>query len=176
VRAVITTGILFGFIVSAQVRNTRLPRFEDYPTAVYAGKVKPPRLGDPAQYEGTDLRCFGGDAPDYSAEPVNFAGHFVIGTCTCGTGCHYLFMWDARTGKLYRNFPFDPIDVGPFSDEQAAPIEYAGETFRANSRLLIIDGCREDTCDCGVKYYLWNGTVFQMLRKRVSRIPPSCKK
>jgi hypothetical protein len=43
---------------------------------------------------------------------VNFAGHFVIDACTCGSGCHYLYMWDAVSGKFYQRLPPGVIDGG----------------------------------------------------------------
>ena len=39
-------------------------------------------------------------------------GHFVMGSCGCGSGCHYLFMWDAITGEFHPQFPFGPINIG----------------------------------------------------------------
>ncbi len=142
----------------------QLPRFEDYPVAtIYHGKTRPPDFGNPNQYSGTDLRCFGGDTNfDYLKVKPNFAGHYVIDACTCGSGCHYLYMWDAVTGKFFRNFPAMPIDVGPFSD---SPIQYRGEDFRVDSSLLIIDGCIEDTHDCGSRYYRWDGIRFRLLKR-----------
>lgn len=153
------------------------PRFEDYLVSkVYRGRVKPPQFGNPAQYEGTDLRCFGGDPAGYASEPVNFAGHFVIGTCTCGSGCHYVFMWDVLTGKFYGR-PFGPIDIGPFGAGIIdPPVEYKGEQFRADSSLLILDGCIEGTCDCATRYYRWSGTQFKLLLRQPSRMPPKCEK
>lgn len=80
-----------------------VPRFEEYKVAkLYRGVVRPPIFGEVTQYEGTDLRCFSGDSSNYSKEPVNFAGRFVNESCSCGSGCHYLFMWDAPTGRFYR--------------------------------------------------------------------------
>jgi len=122
------------------------------------------------------LRCFG-DAAAYGNEQVNFAGHFVIGTCTCGSGCHYLFMWDALSGKVYLKLPSMPIDVGPFGiGVIAPPIESTGEEYRLDSSLLIVEGCVEDTCDCGRRYYNWNGRQFKLILKRTTRMPPECRK
>ena len=170
---------ILGFAVAAlygQLTPGRLPRFEDYRVPVYAGKMARPDFGDPAQYTGTDIRCFGLDGSGYLSAP-NFAGHFVIGTCTCGSGCHYLFMWDARTGKLYRDLPLGPLNVGPYGGgENTSPVKYSGESFRPDSRLLIIDACREETCDCGKRYYVWTGAVFRLMAKVVSVMPPSCRK
>lgn len=168
-----------GFVTLANGQSKKVPpRFEDFPVpSVYRGAVKPPAFGDRSRLEGTDLRCFG-DLTDYVDAKVNFAGHFVIGTCTCGSGCHYLFMWDASTGKFYERLPPGVIDVGPYRGRDVPPpgIIYNGEQFQANSSLLIVEGCIEDTCDCGVRYYRWNGSRFELILKQPARMPERCLK
>jgi hypothetical protein len=160
----------------------KAPRFENYPVSnIYQGPVKPPNFGNPRQYHGTDFSCFGGDAAGYSYAKVraNFAGHFVIDGCSCGTGCHYLYMWDALTGKFFRDFPAMPIDVGPFSDGATTSFpDYKGEEYRIDSSLLIVDGCVEETCDCGKRYYMWTGRQFKLILKHKTIPPPSpsCRK
>jgi hypothetical protein len=79
--------------------------------------VKPPDFGKRDQYEGTDLRCFGIDPAAYAKHEVNFAGHYVLDACTCGSGCHYLLMRDAMTGKFYQQVPPGVIDVGPYESD-----------------------------------------------------------
>jgi hypothetical protein len=127
---------LFPTLASGQ--SVRLPSFQDYRVAgVYRGRSKAPEFGNPDQPSGSDLRCFGGDPAEYARQQANFAGHFVIGACTCGSGCHYLFMWDALTGKVYRQFPFGPINIGPYVlGANLPPVEYKGEQYRLDSTLL----------------------------------------
>jgi hypothetical protein len=153
------------------------PRFADFPVAsIYHRPVKPPNLGSPEKFEGTDIRCFGGDASEFAREHVNFADHFVIDACTCGSGCHYLFMWDAITGQFYPRLPPGVIDVGPYDMPGPDPIQYKGEQYRIDSSLLIVDGCVEDTCDCATRYYRWDGRAFTRISSRVSRVPTRCRK
>ena len=155
--------------------DPRLPRFEGYRVAeLYRGSVLPPRFGDLSQYSGADLRCFSGDPEDYAKELVNFAGHFVIESCTCGSGCHYLFMWDAATGRFYR-ITGAPINTGPFDVGTSNPVSYKGEEFHVDSSLLVIDGCVGETCNCGTRYYRWNGRAFDLLARRASRLPSRCR-
>ena len=141
--------------VLALAQPARLPRFEDYPVdTVYHGETLPPKFSRADR--DSDSRCFGvPDGFDYSIYKPNFAGHYVIEACTCGSGCHYLYMWDAVTGKTFTSFPAMPIDVGPFFDrgQDFSPTEYKGEEYKVASSLLIIDGCIEDACDCGTRYY-----------------------
>ena len=100
---------------------------------------------------------------------VNFAGHFVLATWSCGSGCHSLFIWDAMNGTVYRDFAFGAINVGPYDSAT-----YAGERFRADSNLLILDGCFEGTCDCAKRYYVWNGTQFKLIFRHQDRLPRPC--
>ena len=105
---------------------------------------------------------------------ANFAGHFVLDTCTCGSGCQYLFIWDALTGKLYRDFPFRAIDINGYDDEKGDHINYKGEQYKTDSTLLMLEGCQEDTCDCATWYYNWNGSSFKLVAKKPVRKPAAC--
>lgn len=167
--------VFFLFLGAASGQAPKLPHFEDYPVSrVYRGLVKPPKVGDLNQYPGTDLRCYG-DMDQRAGERVNFAGHFVVGACTCGSGCHYLFLWDAITGKFNPHFPFGPINVGPYSNgDTDPPTEYKGEQYRADSSLLIVEACIEGTCDCATRYYSWSGGQFKLILKQPARMPRNC--
>jgi hypothetical protein len=86
-------------------------------------------------------------------------------------------MWDARTGKLYRDLPPGAINIGPYGvGELAQPIEYQGEQYRSDSTLLVIEGCIEGTCDCATRYYIWGGDRFTLIMSKISRMPPRCEK
>jgi hypothetical protein len=166
---------LFAIVGLASGQPAKVPRFEEHRVSnLYRGPVSPPQFGRLDQYHGTDLRCFGRDPAEYTKEPANFAGHFVIHTCTCGTGCYYLYMWDALSGMVYLRFPAMPIDVGPFGVPPA--IQYKGEEYRLDSSLLVLEGCIEETCDCARRYYNWNGSEFKLVLRQPTRMPPSCTK
>jgi hypothetical protein len=169
---------LFLLLTLASGQQKKSPSFQDYRVAtVHRGPSKPPTFGNVEQFSGTDLRCFGGDPAAYAREQANFAGHYVIASCTCGSGCHYLFMWDALTGKFYDRLPFGRIEVGPFGlNADLPPVEYKGEQYRSDSRLLIIESCVEDTCDCAKRYLVWNDQQFQLVLKQPVRLPPNCLK
>jgi hypothetical protein len=148
------------------------PRFEDYSVSqVYRGPIHTPRFGRLSRYQGTDIRCFSADPELYTSEPANFAGHFVIRACSCGSGCHYLFMWDALTGKVYPRLLPGSIDVNSFNE-----VDYAGEEARPDSALLTVEACVEDTCDCGKWYYRWTGKQLKLLYREPVRLPPYCLK
>lgn len=157
-------------------QSVKVPHFEDYRVlSVYRGPVKPPRVGNLDQYSGTDSRCFGGGPAESAKKRVNFAGHFVVAACSCGSGCHYLYMWDPLTGKFYPHFPFGSINIGPYGiGETVPPFEYKGEQYHVDSRLLIVEACIEDTCDCATRYYSWKGNQFKLILKQPTRMPPNC--
>jgi hypothetical protein len=174
---------IFGWMLAdAQPAHSNPPRFEDFAiSAVYHGLVKPPDFGDTVRFEGTDVRCFADPVfptsrDVYAGMQVNFAGHFVISTCTCGSGCHYLYMWDAISGKFYQRLPPGVIDVGPYTGRDAEPreITYRGERYQVNSSLLIVEGCVEDTCDCANRYYRWTGSRFELVFRGSVRMPEAC--
>ena len=158
------------------------PRFEDFPVAtVYRGPVKPPQFGDPQRFQGTDARCFADPVfsrgpGSYAGERINFAGHFVISTCTCGSGCHYLYMWDAISGKFYQRLPPGVIDIGSFDRGGGGSPQYKGEQYRINSSLLIVEGCIEDTCDCSKRYYRWTRSQFKLILRQTVPMPEACLK
>jgi hypothetical protein len=164
---------------AAPAKSPRPPRFVDYPVpTIYRGPVKPLHLVDPSQYAGSaEGRCVGEEPlPGYKPGPVNFAGHLVIETCTCGSGCHSLYLWDAVTGRFFGFFPSRPIDVGPYGiGLTAPPVEYKGEEYKADSSLLILEGCIEDTCDCARRYYNWTGSQFKLIFTEPTRMPPACE-
>lgn len=156
----------------------RTPQFDDYRVSrLYTGETKPPNFGDPGQYQGAELRCLGTDPTGYSDEHPNFAGQYVVDTCTCGTGCHFLFMWDAISGKLfYRNLPFKPLNIGPYlsSSPQSTQVTYSGEEYRLDSSLMVIEACFGETCDCAKRFYRWTGSEFKLILKQPVQLPGSC--
>ncbi len=155
------------------------PRFDDYPvTHLFRGEAKSPQFDDLKQYGYAEMRCFGGDPADYSRS-ANFAGHYVVESCTCGSGCHFLFMWDAISGKLfYREIPFGAINVGPHSQSssRAPPVVYRGEEYRLDSALMIVQACFGEDCNCATRYYKWTGSRFDLVSKQAVRMPPDCEK
>lgn len=146
-------------------------------SGVYKGEVKPPDFGDPSQYDGAEVRCLGTNPAEHASERPNFAGHYVIEACTCGSGCHFLFMWDAATGRLfYRDLPFQSLNIGPFTSagSRSPQITYSGEEYRLDSDLLIIEACFGETCDCAKRFYLWTGSRFKLVQKQAVQLPTHC--
>jgi len=105
----------------------------------------------------------------FGKEKPNFAGEWIVHSCTCGSGCGYPFMWNARTGEVYRAFPFDSVNAGP------PWTGWRGLVHTASSRLLIAEGYIGEgegegegegdspTRFPGTRFYLWNGRRFVLL-------------
>jgi len=166
--------------------QTHAPSFSKYPArSVYKGKVSPPRFrkglnpGD-APFPDGDPHC-GWDNDGffgryYGAMKPNFAGNYIIKGCTCGSGCHYLLMWDARSGEVVRNLPVGTIDVGPYVQETPV-INYTGERHRVDSNLLVLEGCFDQEThperrDCARYFYVWTKQgKFELLSKESTRVP-----
>jgi hypothetical protein len=168
---------------SASLQQT--PTFKDYPVQqVYTGKVALPKFRkgnfETLPFPDGDLRCIGTDDGEHALffanKKVNFAGKYVIDACTCGSGCHYLFMWDAQTGKMFRTFPFGTVEIGPYLNAKPV-IEYSGEHYKVDSTLLIVEGCFDTDShpksrDCARYYYNWTGQGFVRFYKQRTRVPP----
>jgi hypothetical protein len=172
-----TWGKLFVVMVSAVSTATlwseaREPRFQDYRVSpVFSGPTHAPDFGDRSHYEGTDIRCFGGDPEQYRDERANFAGHYVLEACTCGSSCQYYFIWDAADGKFYGKLPPGPIQLEPSPSGNRKALHYSGAQYRADSALVIESGCDEGTCNCSTRYFRWMGERFQLVLKRRSPSP-----
>jgi hypothetical protein len=146
------------------------PHFEQYPTVQYTGAVTFPifKTGtlNRLPFPDGDLKCIGDTQEVRHAildgMKPNFAGHFVIHGCSCGTGCGSFFMWDAQTGTVHRAFPFGSLNAGP-------PLTgWRGLLHNVNSRLLVAEGFLDDEAVSpnrfhGTSYYLWNGKNFVLL-------------
>lgn len=180
--------------IAAQVRvatrsdtaQPHAPSISKYPAySVYNGKVAPPRFrkglkpGD-APFPDGDPHCGWDDDAFYNryygAMKPNFAGHYVITGCTCGSGCHYLLMWDAESGEVIGSLPAGTIEVGPYFDDRKV-INYAGEKHRVDSKLLMLEGCFDENAhperrDCARYFYLWTTQkTFVLLSKESTPVP-----
>ena len=108
---------------------------------------------------------------------VNFAGHFILTTWGCGTNCTESAIIDARDGRVFFPKEFQGVVQG-FCDlpENANPTdapdmkdEYAPFVYRADSRLLVLNGFRGGEFDdkksrCGAFYMEWTGKAFKQIR------------
>jgi hypothetical protein len=104
---------------------------------------------------------------------VNFAGHYVVASWGCGTGCIQFAVVDAITGEVYAP-PFDAayfhlsLSIAkkwPDFDAEGKwwCEQYADwPTFKANSSLLIVEGCVGDR-QCGRTFYAMKATGLEQV-------------
>jgi hypothetical protein len=117
----------------------------------FHGKPALPRLTDPKHrtYRTAIARAV--------RKGPNFAGHYSIAEIGCGSGCMFIVVVDAVTGKAY-SAPFASL-----SFPAGGIREYQGPVYQIKSRLLIADGCADDQ-GCGAHYYEWKDNRFKLLR------------
>ena len=72
---------------------------------------------------------------------INFAGHLVLVAHSCGSGCIEADFVDMLSGRVLHNDGFGSLLVGPFRSKSGDTFQYRGLTFRADSRLLMAEGC-----------------------------------
>ena len=83
----------------------------------------------------------------------NFAGHYVLTSWGCGASCTMSAAIDTGTGTV----SWLPFTVCCWAPEIAEPLQ-----FRADSRLLIVHGSRNEHGG-GVHYYTIEGGQFSEL-------------
>src|SRR5688572_17814416 len=90
---------------------------------------------------------------------VNFAGYLVILPCTCGSGCHYNLLWDARTGEVIKA-PYGSLFTAGLGAGQKE------EDYRPDSRLLVASGAFREDGRMEQRTYLWSRRTFRLLNVR----------
>ncbi len=135
-----------------QAQQDWTPAAADYPAVkVPAGLTTEPIINSPAKaFYKTRIR-------QGSQQGTNFGGHYRMLEWGCGDGCSTFFIVDELNGKVY-----EP------GFQLTAPKSGADETFgfqyRPDSRLLVMQGCRNNTVgSCGKYYMLWTGSKLQTL-------------
>jgi hypothetical protein len=131
----------------------RIPAFKDYPvTNIYRGKNAPLILT-------RDTRAFKTRLREALKGRPNFAGHYIVTSWGCGTGCQLGAVIDARTGRVYW-FPF-AVGQNYETDADFKPVE-----FRLDSKLIIFSGFRVDREDeeAGARFYKFENGRFKFLK------------
>jgi hypothetical protein len=143
------------------------PRFEDYPAKPYGGPNAAPDVrSDPrSRMYRTQLR-------GWATEKPNFAGHCIIATWGCGTGCTQIAVIDVRTGKVFHPpgartnsivNVHDTLLVGGGPSRRRA--DFGALRYRVDSRLLILIGTPEDrAANRGISYFAWENDGLKRIR------------
>ncbi|HKO96564.1 MAG TPA: hypothetical protein VJU86_06220 [Pyrinomonadaceae bacterium] len=139
------------FLSVCGLGQTQLPRFEDF-------KVSEVFKGKPASVKLSSRRArqFRTMLKTNVEKGVNFAGHYTVATWGCGSDCRSIAIIDARNGNVY--FTPSLLWIGGLLAQQGDRLE-----FRANSRLLIAAGARNDQ-GSGKYFYVWKKNVLKLIR------------
>lgn len=125
------------------------PSFRDFPAVAYAGPRAKVRLPD------SRSRQYASILRAAAHSPADFAGQYILATWGCGASCLMGAAIDTRTGSL----TWLPFTVCCWDLHVTKPLD-----FRADSRLLIVHGSRNESgSENDVNYYVFNGREFSLL-------------
>ena len=159
-RKILVAVPLIGLLcVGSQAQRRTVPRFEDYPAPVYAGKRAPVNLRSARGAGSYRTRLREG-----AKEGINFAGHYTLVQWGCGTGCLDAAIIDGKTGRVYFPDQLGGAGLWSWSDNFYDPLQ-----FKPNSRLLVLTGfpaseSNSEHPKSGLYYYEWTGTRLRLVR------------
>jgi hypothetical protein len=149
------------------------PRFQDYPATPYAGPNAAPDVrSDPRS------RMYRTVLTGWATEKPNFAGHYIVATWGCGTGCTQIAIIDALTGKIFhppgvRTNSIVDVDEEVLVDGEPNPrrADFGALQYHADSRLLILVGTPENRAEQrGISYFVWNDDRLARIRFVAKRV------
>lgn len=144
---------------SVEIHGKTYP-FKDYPVpAIYKGKNASLKLiGEHRRVYGEKLQW------TIEHTEVDFAGHYLVASWSCGMWCDWNAIIDAETGKVYwwdgitsRCFP--DLDKDFECNENFSNVEY-----RIDSKLIVFFGQRNDVGDRGFHHYKFENGKFIHLK------------
>lgn len=155
-------AVLFSFVSPVQAETLKefmtvqknIPQFIDYPADKGSGKVA--KSVDLDSYKGA--RTYRTVLRDGFKEPADFAGHYVIVSHGCGSGCQRNWIIDKETGKIVTDF-----------------YSQLGVTYQIDSVLLVKDydvvySLNSDPLESlpygyEISYYVMEKWALKLLRK-----------
>lgn len=144
--------------LGAQKPPGKLPDFADYPVQeIYKGKPARPRIVTRYQNEfRTRIR-------EDMEQKVNFAGHYIVATWGCGTGCMQFALVDAVSGQVY-DPPMKSVSYHFGPDPDKGPQKFPDMVnMKPESALLVVEGCQSESEKCGRYYYRFEKDRFTLL-------------
>jgi hypothetical protein len=149
----------------AQEAKSDAPRFEDYPVAVWRGKVAP--LDQPSHPLARKFRTL--MRRQIKEAGVNFAGHYTLASVGCGTGCSITAFIDARNGRAF--FPNELTGWTGIVGDYDPPEGEEPWTYRPGSTLLRAVGRpnigkvgEERYGASGIYYYEWKKNRLRLVK------------
>lgn len=147
---------------SVDILKLKYP-FKNYPvTAIYKGKVAPLKLsrGEKEGVIGEKLQYTIDNFPK-----INFAGHYIAATWSCGMWCDWSAFIDAKTGEVYwwkgiTSYCFPDLDKDFVCNEDFSSVEY-----KTDSKLIIFFGYKNGEAGSrGSHYYKFENGRFIHLK------------
>jgi hypothetical protein len=143
------------------------PRPSDYPAKPYTGANAAPDVK-------THLRSrrYRTQLRNWAKEKPNFAGHYILATWGCGTGCTQIAVIDAETGKVFHprgatlNY-IDNIHDDLLVDDNPSPLrsDFGALRYSADSRLLVLVGMPDNRpADRGISWFVWENNLLRRIR------------
>ena len=139
-----------------------LPMFADYGVRADPVAKRPPLRKD-TQFSRMFVTRLSNALRD---SPVDFAGHYVITTFGCGSGCVYGGIVDAKTGQAYE-LPWAIYMAGHLGGWDSALKHEAG------SRLLALRGALNEADEPPQeRYFEWTGKALKPICTRRLELDP----
>ena len=133
---------------------TVAPTFHDF-------SVARERVAHPARVQLADAKDkqYATRLREFAGRPPNFAGHFVLASWGCGASCVITAAINSQTGEV----AWLPFTVCCWDANVPKPLD-----FRADSRLLIVHGSRNESGG-GTYDYTFDGKAFTLLKAAEGR-------
>ena len=123
------------------VRAAAPPKFGDYPVKVYTGKRAQPILDDEFWRDRSETYRWA-----MEDKKVDAGGRYIVVILPCGTECQAPTFLDVRSGRITQFFT-----VSNWGD---VPEDFEPVISRADSRLIVFRGKRDEEGINGIHYYL----------------------
>jgi hypothetical protein len=140
------------------------PSYAAYPASPYVGpNAKLQIADDPEAWRyRTRLR-------EWSRAKVNFAGHYILATWGCGTGCVQIMIIDAKSGRVFHPKGIRTnVSVNVHDELLRGGASWHGEgsvQFEPDSELLVLIGSpEEEIARRGISYYVWHDDQLRLIR------------
>ena len=143
------------------------PRLKDYPAKPYSGPNASPDVRSDRR-----SRTYRTQLTRWATEKPNFAGHYILATWGCGTGCTQIAIIDALTGNVFHppgartNSVLDVHDeLLVDGDSSRYRADFGALRYSVDSRLLILIGTPENRAeDRGISYFVWENDRLKRIR------------
>lgn len=146
---ILATLLAMGITLDCAHASPSMPAFSTCSAKV---ETKPYTM-PPLKFADARARQYRTVIRDAAKGAVDFAGHFILATWGCGSGCIMAAAIDTKTGRV-TSLPFSvsdwPLDV-------TEPLSY-----RADSCLLVVKGSRNEGDEHGTYYYVFDGKAFRL--------------